>query len=76
MPYIVITAPGEHAECATRDDVLDVLEDWPDAVVIDRGPDIARSFDADAYRREDETAEAGRAEAEHRATLGHRSNFT
>ncbi len=76
MPkYIVLTYPGECAECTTRDDVLDVLEYWPDAVVIERGPDIARSFDAEAYRREDEMAEADRAEAEHRAALGHRSNF-
>ena len=69
--YLVLTRDGEHIACETRDDVLDALDDWPDAEVIACGPDIASAFWAEQTAREAEARADAEAEAQMRSTARH-----
>jgi hypothetical protein len=69
--YLVLVCDGEHIACATRDEVLDALDDWPDASVIACGPDIARTFWAEQTARETQADADAADEAQMRATARH-----
>jgi hypothetical protein len=69
--YLVLICDGEHIACATRDEVLDALDDWPDAEVIACGPDIARTFWAEQTARDDQARADADAEAQMRAVARH-----
>jgi hypothetical protein len=73
--YLVLYTPGECTECASREEVVEVLVDWPDAEVIIRGPNIANSFDKEVYRHQLDIEEAQRDDELLRATFRHSSRY-
>ncbi len=73
--YLVLMAPGEHIECDGREEVVEMLIDWPEAEVIIRGPNLASSFDKEVYRYQLDIEEARRDDELLRATFRHSSRY-
>lgn len=69
--WLVLICDDEHIACAARDDVLDALDDWPDAEVIACGPNIAGTFCAEQAARDDQARADADADAYHRAIARH-----